>query len=143
MPRIFVPALFAPAVFAVAIFGTLPAFADDNDCGSPMSQWQPREAAIEHVKTFGIEASRVKVDDGCYELRGRDIDGNRVELKLDPATLAVVELEIEFRPGADAARYLSGAQAMSGAPAVQAPAAQAPAANPLFTPGSKPKVNAN
>lgn len=80
----------------------------DDDCTSPMSDWRPREEAAARVATLGIEVERLRIDDGCYELRGRDADGNRVEMQLDPASLEVRELEIRFRPGADSTRYFPG-----------------------------------
>lgn len=81
-----------------------------GDCHSPMSQWQSREAAAEQVRNMGIRIDRLKIDDGCYELRGRDSDDNRIDLKLDPATLALLSMEVSFRPGADPSRYLPGAR---------------------------------
>ena len=84
-----------------------------EDCHSPMSQWQSREAATEQVQRMGIRIDRLKIDDGCYELRGRDSDDNRVKLKLEPATLVLLNMEITFRPGADPSRYLPGARGQS------------------------------
>ncbi len=97
-----------PLAIVMALSTSHAALASDH-CRSPMSQWQPREAATAHARQLGISIDRLKIDDGCYELRGRDSDGNRVELKLDPATLSLLELDIRFRPGADPARYLPGA----------------------------------
>ena len=102
-----------------------------------MAQWQSREAVVQHVAELNIDLDRLRIDDGCYEIRGRDSDGNRIEAKLDPATLGLVELEIEFRRGADPSRYLPGARSVHAAPL------QAPAGNPLFTPGSTPQVNSD
>lgn len=113
------------------------AFADDDKCGSPMADWQPRDSATAHVQSLGISPDRLKIDDGCYEIRGRDADGNRVELKLDPATLALVELEVKFQSGSDPSRYLQGARRMQAAPLKE------PANNPLFTPGTTPRVVGN
>lgn len=113
------------------------ALADDDDCYSPMDQWQSRDAAVAQAAALGIDLQRLRIDDGCYEMRGRDSDGNRIELKLDPATLGLVELEIEFQRGADPSRYLPGAHGAEDAPL------QAPADNPLFEPGSTPQVNGN
>jgi hypothetical protein len=48
----------------------------------------------------------LRIDDGGYEVRGRDSDGNRVGLKIDPTSLAILKLEVRFRSGADAVRYL-------------------------------------
>lgn len=76
-----------------------------------MSQWQPKNVAQAHVAGFGIAVDRLKIDDGCYEIHGRDGDGNRVELMLDPASLAVRKLEVTFRRGADPSRYFAAAHA--------------------------------
>lgn len=74
-----------------------PAYAGD-DCEVPMAQWQPRAAVVRLAAEKGWEVRRIKIDDGCYELIGRDADGNSIEVKLDPATLAVVEIEFEDHP---------------------------------------------
>ena len=124
-------------IFAVALGGATATLADDDDCRSPMSQWQSQDTAIQHAGALGIEVRRLKIDDGCYEIKGRDSDGNKVELKLEPATLALRELEVEFRAGSDPSRYLAGAK---GPAPMQR---KVPAHNPLFEKGSKPKVEAN
>lgn len=71
------------------------AFADDDDCTVPRDQWQPREAVFELAAQNGWTVREFEVDDGCYEIEGRDSDGRRIEVVLDPATLAVVEMEYE------------------------------------------------
>ena len=71
-----------------------PAFAGD-DCAVPMIDWQPREAVIRLAAEKGWELRRIRIDDGCYELIGRDADGRLIAVKLDPATLAVVQMEYE------------------------------------------------
>ena len=74
-----------------------PAHAGD-DCEVPMAQWQPRAAVVRLAAEQGWELRRIKIDDGCYEVIGRDADGRAIEVKLDPATLAVVEMEFEDHP---------------------------------------------
>jgi hypothetical protein len=101
-----------------------------------MSEWQPREAVVATAEGFGWQVRRVKVDDGCYEVKGRDADGNEVEATLDPGTLALVRLEVEFRPGADPSRYVTGARATAPASAQQTP----PPANRLFNNGARPSA---
>lgn len=124
-------------VLAVAVllspFAAGMALADD-DCHTAMSEWQPRQAAVTMAEEFGWDVRRVKVDDGCYEVKGRDADGNEVEAKLDPGTLALVALQVKFRPGADPSRYVSKARAM--APAQRT----TPPANGLFNNGGRPPV---
>lgn len=71
-----------------------PAVAGD-DCAVPMTDWQPREAVVKLAAEQGWVLRRIRIDDGCYEVSGRDAAGRRIEVKLDPATLAVVEMEFE------------------------------------------------
>jgi hypothetical protein len=71
-----------------------PAFAGD-DCAVPMTDWQPREAVVKLAEKNGWELRRIRIDDGCYEVIGRDAEGRSIEVKLDPATLAVIEMEFE------------------------------------------------
>jgi hypothetical protein len=127
-------------VLAVAVllspFGAGMALADEDDCRTTMSEWQPREAVVATAEGFGWDVRRVKVDDGCYEVKGRDADGNDVEATLDPGTLALVRLEVEFRPGADPSRYVTGARATAPASAQQT----APLANRLFNNGARPSA---
>lgn len=129
--------ILSVAVLAAGLSISGAAWADDDECRSPMSQWQPREAVMVHVAELGIEVSRLRIDDGCYKVRGQDAQGNQIELKLDPATLGLAELEVSFRPGADPSRYLPGARA------VAAPVPQAPQGNPLIAPGTIPQVRGN
>ena len=103
--------ILTPAIFATALFGASGAIASD-DCQSPMSQWQSQDAAIQHAGELGIQVSELKVDDGCYEIEGRDSDGSKVELKLEPANLGLRELEVEFADGSNPSRYLEGARAL-------------------------------
>jgi hypothetical protein len=71
------------------------ALADDDECHVPMSQWQPRKAVQAMVAAKGWTARRIKTDDGCYKIKGRNAEGREIEVKVDPATLAVVEFEYE------------------------------------------------
>lgn len=80
-------------MLAIALIAS-PALADD-DCAVPMTQWQPREAVVALAAEQGWVLRRIRIDDGCYEVIGRDAQGRSIEVKLDPATLAVVEMEFE------------------------------------------------
>ena len=71
------------------------ALADDDDCRVPMADWQPREAVQKMAEAKGWIVRRIKTDDGCYEIKGRDTQGREIEVKLDPGTLAIVEMEYE------------------------------------------------
>jgi hypothetical protein len=106
------------------------ALADDDDCRVPMADWQPREAVQAMAEAQGWTVRRIKTDDGCYEIKGRDAQGREIEVKIDPATLAVVDFE--FDGDEDDHRKRDKAPAAAGT--VQPPA------NGLFTPGTRPVV---
>lgn len=81
------------SMLALALIAT-PALAGD-DCAVPMTDWQPREAVMKFAAEQGWDLRRIRIDDGCYEVIGRDAEGRVIEVKLNPATLAVVEMEFE------------------------------------------------
>ena len=81
----------------LAFLAALPAGAAlaDDDCFVPMADWQPREAVAEFATSQGWEVRRIKIDDGCYEIDGRDAQGRAIEVKLHPGTLQIIEFEFE------------------------------------------------
>ena len=81
----------------LAFLAALPAGAAlaDDDCFVPMADWQPREAVAEFAIAQGWEVRRIKIDDGCYEIDGRDAQDRAIEVKLHPGTLRIVEFEFE------------------------------------------------
>lgn len=81
------------------------ALADDH-CNEPVADWQPREVLQKQLEDKGWQVTRIKVDDGCYEVKGVDRNGNRFEAKYAPASLKIRELEIKFDGQGDAADYL-------------------------------------
>ncbi len=70
----------------------LPAWADD-DCDAPMDRWQSREAVRQLAAQKGWQIQRLKIDDGCYEIRGTDAQGRDFKAKLDPETLSVLKMK--------------------------------------------------
>lgn len=80
----------------------------DEDCSEPVSDWQPRETLRQQVEQqYGWSVQRVKVDDGCYELKGTDRKGNAIEASYAPASLRLHKLEIHFGANGDARDYLN------------------------------------
>ncbi len=65
----------------------------DGDCFVPMADWQPRDAVARLAAQNGWTVRRIKIDDGCYEIDGRDADARRIEVTVHPATLEVIEVE--------------------------------------------------
>ncbi len=139
-----------------------PALADD-DCDVPMQRWQSRDAVMQMAARKGWQVQRLKIDDGCYEIRGKDAAGRSFKAKIDPETLAPVKLkyrdggrdqdrdrdrdraharerEREHPPPQDAVPGGS-AQPQSGSPAGAAPSGSTPPeTRPLFTPGTQPRA---
>jgi hypothetical protein len=75
----------------LALFA-LPAQAD---CDAPTASWQPRTAVQALAERNDWQIDKLKIDDGCYEVRGRDANGYRFKAKLNPATLEVVSMKRE------------------------------------------------
>ena len=67
----------------------------DDDCDEPVAGWQPRENLRQKLEAEGWKVFRIKVDDGCYEVKGRDPKGRRVEAEYSPATFELREMERE------------------------------------------------
>lgn len=69
-----------------------PASASD-DCEVPVEQWQSRDAVQQMAAAQGWEVQRIKIDDGCYEVHGKDAQGRAFKAKIDPQTLKVVKIK--------------------------------------------------
>ena len=70
----------------------LPVLADD-DCDAPLARWQSREAVRQMSAQQGWQIQRLKIDDGCYEIRGTDAQGRAFKAKIDPETLKVLKMK--------------------------------------------------
>ena len=118
------------AALATAL-AAVPALARD-DCDAPAERWQSREAVRQMAAQKGWDVQRLKIDDGCYEIRGTDAQGRGFKAKIDPETLQVIKLkqrdkrERERRRERDPASH--GADPAGGN-----------ATSPLFTPGTAPR----
>lgn len=68
-------------------------------CDAPPQTWQPRSAVTALAERNGWRIERLKVDDGCYEIKGRDAQGRRFKAKIDPASLQVMGIKREHGDG--------------------------------------------
>ena len=98
----------------LALFSASAGALADTDCNDPIAEWKPRELLRQQIEQRGWTLQRIKVDDGCYEVRGLDRKGNKIKAKYSPATLRLRSLAIEFGPDGDAADY--GVPALPAAP---------------------------
>ena len=67
----------------------------DTDCNVPVQDWQSREVLRQQLEQQRFQVHRIKVDDGCYEVRGIDAEGNRFKAQYAPNTLRVLKMEIK------------------------------------------------
>lgn len=77
----------------LALLAALPAtsaFAGEV-CDVPPQKRQSFETLGKLAGDFGWTIDKMKIDDGCYELRVTDTSGNVLKVKIDPATLEVVD----------------------------------------------------
>ncbi len=75
----------------------LPALAGD-DCDTPLERWQSRDAVRQMAAQEGWQIQRLKIDDGCYEVRGTDAQGRAFKAKIDPETLKVIKIKHRDEP---------------------------------------------
>ena len=75
-------------------FAALPALAED-DCDAPLNRWQSRDAVRQMAAAQGWQIERLKIDDGCYEIRFTDAQGRRFKAKIEPETLKVLKFKQE------------------------------------------------
>lgn len=123
-----------------AALAALPTMASD-DCDVPVERWQSRDAVQKMAASKGWQVQRLKIDDGCYEIRGKDAQGRAFKAKLDPETLQVVKMNGGDRDrDRDRERAGSLARDARGQPRSAAPGAAASSASPLFTPGTAPRA---
>jgi hypothetical protein len=73
------------------VAGSAPLLADDSECsGVPESQWVSEQQVRDQAIALGYKVRRVATDDGCYLVKGFDVHGARIELKIDPANGQIV-----------------------------------------------------
>lgn len=112
----------------------LPIWADD-DCDAPLERWQSRDAVRQMAAQQGWQIQRLKIDDGCYEIRGTDRQGRSFKAKIDPETLKVLKLKPQREREREHDREREPATPQASPP----PPTGAAAPAPLFTPGTAPR----
>lgn len=87
-----------PLLITTLLTATLMAGASyaDGDCHDPVSDWQPKHVLRQQLEAEGWQVQRIKVDDGCYEVKGLDQNGNKVKAEYYPASLRLREIKIKF-----------------------------------------------
>ncbi|MCK9533843.1 MAG: PepSY domain-containing protein [Pseudomonas sp.] len=93
------------ALLLAATLVTGAAFADD-DCNDPVANWQSRDTLRQMLEAKGWKVQRIKVDDGCYEVKGFDQNGNRIKAEYFPESLRLRKLETKFDKNAQMPEHL-------------------------------------
>lgn len=106
-PRILAATLLSSVLFSGVALA-------DTKCDDPVASWQPRETLRTQLEQQGWSIQRIKVDDGCYEVRGIDRNGNAFKAKYAPASLQIKKLEIDFTSGGKASDYLDQGEKAPG-----------------------------
>lgn len=125
-----------PIIISLAFlgsFGAALALASERDCFVPMAKWQPREAVQKMAEAQGWTVRRIKTDDGCYEVKGHDQAGRPIDVKIDPESLAIVDMDYDDEDESDRNGRSERRNAAPNGNAV-------PPNNGLFKNGVPPKV---
>jgi len=121
-----------PILCAALVLAAAPALAGD-DCDVPIARWQSRAAVQQMAASQGWKVQRLKIDDGCYELRATDAQGRQIKAKLDPQTLAVLQIEHRQRKHERSRERKDRVEATQGS-------GSGAGSSPVFTPGSTPRA---
>ena len=76
---------------ALAAATAMPAYASDDCKEYPKDQWLKPEQIKAKAEELGYTVRSVGEDDGCWEIKGTDKDGKKVEAYFDAATAALVK----------------------------------------------------
>lgn len=81
------------ALIVTAIMFNAPAFAAGPACGEAQDDsWMQQDAVQDKVEGMGYSVDSVGISDGnCYEVTGRNSDGNGVITYLDPRSGEIVQ----------------------------------------------------
>lgn len=81
-------------VLLAGLVVTGPAFAGEDVCPAyPDAQWMTKEQLADKAAELGYEVRQIKAEDGCWEVKGYDKDGNRVEVYFDPVSAEVKKIK--------------------------------------------------
>lgn len=90
-------ALFLAGVVLAGVLASGAVVADTR-CQAPVQDWLPRETLRKQLEQQGVLVQRIKVDDGCYEVRGMDVHGNRFKAIYAPESLQLLKLKVQNDP---------------------------------------------
>ena len=79
-------------ILSALAFGaaTLPVLAEDDRCTGPVAEWRSEADLTADLTAKGWTISQIKKEDGCYEVYGKDKDGAKQEVFINPKTFEIV-----------------------------------------------------
>lgn len=87
-------ALCTVSVLTGAMMIAAPTLADDDICVEhPRADWMTEEKLAETATMLGYDVRNVVEEDGCWEVKGFDAQGNRVEVYFDPVSAEVIKIK--------------------------------------------------
>lgn len=81
-------AVLAGALASAAVWAETP-------CQAAVQDWQPRAVLRQQLEQQGLQVQRIKVDDGCYEVRGIDAQGQRFKATYAPDSLQLLKMKVK------------------------------------------------
>jgi len=81
---------FALSLLIATAAGIGSAAAEDI-CSVPQAEWQPKEALQKKLESEGWTIKTIKIDEGCYEVYGKDAAGKKMETYFDPKSFTVTK----------------------------------------------------
>ena len=81
---------FALSILIATVAGIGTASAE-GICNVPEAEWQPKESLQQKLEGEGWTIKTIKIDEGCYEVYGKDAAGKRMETYFDPKSFEVMK----------------------------------------------------
>lgn len=78
-------------VFAVVASAPALALASPSCTKEPQAKWMPQDAMKAKIDMLGYKVKTFQVTGNCYEIYGKDKDGNRAEVYFNPVSGEIVQ----------------------------------------------------
>lgn len=83
-------------LFAAALLAASTAALAGEKCPEvAKEQWLRAEEVQARLQAKGVEVKRVKREGSCYEVKGKDREGRKVELYVSPADASIVKEKVK------------------------------------------------
>lgn len=83
------------AAFVVAVSVPMSAFAADVCVTAASDTWKTEDEVKAYAAELGFNVSKLKIEDGCYEVYATDTVGTRLEVFFHPVTFKVAMIKLD------------------------------------------------